>query len=79
MRDTLKIECLMEALDAYGEAAANERRAREEYEGYSWGYFGRGYIEAKESAAEKVQEHLAAFADGRVKATLGALLEQSNV
>lgn len=58
MRDTLKIECLLEALENYMEARHEHDKARDEYTGYSWGYYGRDYIEKKEKAAEVFQEKL---------------------
>jgi hypothetical protein len=68
MRDTLKIECLIEALDRYWDAKREEEEARAQYEGRSWGYFGRSYVDAKESAAEEIQKRLDEYIDGRIAA-----------
>ena len=68
MRDTLKIECLIEALDRYWDAKREEEEERERYEGRSWGYFGRHLIEAKEDAAEDIQKRLDEYIDARIAA-----------
>lgn len=70
MRDTLNIECLIQALDQYMAASREEAEAREKYEGPSWGYFGRDYIETKEKAAEEVQKRLDQYIDARIEAKI---------
>jgi len=77
MRDTLKIECLLEAMDSYASASTEERTAREAYDGYSWGYYGYRYIEAKERAAEEVQKHLRAFIAEEIAAAMGGKDDRS--
>jgi hypothetical protein len=68
MRDTLKIECLIEAMDRYWDAKREEEEARANYHGPSWGYFGRSYVDAKESAAEEIQKRLDEYIDARIAA-----------
>lgn len=71
MRDTLRIECLLEAIQNYSVASGEERKARESYDGYSWGYHGHRFIEAKERAAEEVDKHLNEIIAIAVKRQLG--------
>jgi hypothetical protein len=70
MRDTLKIECLIEALDRYWDAKQEEEDARARYGGPSWGYFGRSYVDAKDRAAEEIQKRLDEYVDARISAAL---------
>jgi len=56
MLDTLNIECLLEAIDDYVEASAEERSERDRYDVYSWGYHGSPFIERKARCAARVKE-----------------------
>jgi hypothetical protein len=67
MIDTLRIECLVQALENYMDTYHQEQVARLNYDGPSWGYFGRAMIEAKELAAFEVQNRLDDYVDGRVR------------
>lgn len=76
MRDTLKTECLMEAFERYYQAKAVEKREREAYTGYSWGYYGYDYIRAVELAAEEVQTQLANLVGAEVQKALKNILKE---
>lgn len=56
MRDSLPLRCLAEALLRLVAAQQEEDKAQAEYEGYSWGYFGREYIEATERAVDEFDQ-----------------------
>lgn len=73
MRDTLSIESLIEALGNYTSACREEAEARERYDGPSWGYAGRYYIEARERAADDVQTYLNQYIDSRVALAISVL------
>ena len=69
MKDTLPIRCLVEALQDVIEAEHEEREARDRYTeggGYSWGYHGQSYIEAREKAAEAFGKRLDEYIDARI-------------
>ena len=57
-KSPLSIDAVMAAMADYAEASAEERKARAEYAGYSWGYHGYNYIEAVNKAKERAQEAL---------------------
>lgn len=65
-KDYSEIRCLAEAIGNLTEAQAEERKAREEYEGSSWGYFGQSYFEAIDRAAEELTTRLNEYIDSRV-------------
>lgn len=66
--DTLEISCLIEALRNLNEATEAERKARDEYDGPSWGYYGHHVIETKEKAEQEFKERLDAYIDARIRA-----------
>lgn len=70
MIDTLEIECLMQAISEYDEARQEERQACTNYDGYSWGYHGASFIQAREKAAEDVQNRLNKIIDERIEERL---------
>ena len=49
--DTLKYEYLIHALQEAIEAKVEHDKARDAYDGYSWGYFGHSYVEKMEDKA----------------------------
>lgn len=73
MRDTLAIECLVQALGDYVDRAREcdtERNRFHEGGGTSWGYFGHSVIQRKEQAAEEFQKRLDQYIDEKIKAAL---------
>jgi len=72
MKDDSKIQCLVESIGRLSEAQIEERKAREQYQGDSWQYFGQSYFEAIDRAAEELQKRLDEYIDKRVRnITLG--------
>lgn len=64
--DTLEIECLVQALDRYTEAAAEVKKSRDESDNPSWEYFSRHLIDAKNDAASDFGERLNEYIDKRI-------------
>lgn len=75
-KDHSEIRCLVEAIGNLTEAQANERKARDEYEGSSWGYFGQSYFEAIDRASEELTTRLNEYIDGRVSQRVAQLEEE---
>ena len=69
MRDTQQMECLVQAMHEAMDAYLTEKKARDEYAGCSWDYFGRSLIEAREWAAEEFGKRLEAYIDARIAAS----------
>ncbi len=69
--DTLKYECLLQAGQEFFAAAQEERSARERFSGYSWGYYGRDLIDAKDRAAGEFRDRLRELIRAEVKAVIG--------
>jgi len=61
------------------EARAKERRAFEEYGGYSWGYVGAYLIEAAQKAESTADDALTKFVDARIAAALHALTVKNDL
>lgn len=72
IKDTLTVRCLVEAFQEAAEAERQEKEARENYDGYSWGYHGHRFIERRERAAEKLQRIFDEYIDQRIEAATGA-------
>lgn len=72
VKNTQDIECLGQALQNYIEAKREHDKARDEYEGYSWGYHGRFLVVAMENAADEFGNRLTALIDNRVSEALDA-------
>ena len=70
MRNTLAIECIGQALENYMEAKHRHDKARDEYQGYSWGYHGGHYVQAMEDAAEDFQKRLDSYIEEKVQAAI---------
>ncbi len=75
VNDTLAIECLLQAADDYADARREHDEARDAYTGYSWGYYGRHLVEAKEKAAAEFMVRLNAYVDARVAAAFAVRAE----
>ena len=73
VRDTLEIECVVQALQNYLEAKQAHDEARNQYDGYSWGYYGRHYVERMEEHADDFGARLNALIESRVVAKLTEL------
>lgn len=70
MRNTLEIECLGQALENYMDAKQAHDKARDSYDGPSWGYYGYPYVEKMEDAAEDFQNRLDKYIDEKVAQAL---------
>lgn len=70
MRNTLEIECLGQALENYMSAKTAHDKARDSYEGYSWGYHGHSFVQAMEDAAEDFQNRLDKYISEKVAQAL---------
>jgi len=70
MRNTLEIECLGQALENYMGAKHSHDKARDQYEGYSWGYYGYSFVKAMEDAAEDFQKRLDAYIEQKVQSAI---------
>lgn len=68
--DRIDVQAIVQAMQDYADARAEHEKARNEYEGYSWGYHGSGYINAMDRAAVEFGNRLDAYVDGRIKAAL---------
>lgn len=68
--DSLEIECLIQALQNAVEAKVTHDRERDSYDDYSWGYYGRGYVDDMEKAADEFGNRLNALIDARIQAAL---------
>lgn len=74
IRDTLKSECVLDAIEQYMDAKLAHDKARDAHEeegGYSWGYHGHNYIRRKEEAAEAFDKALMTLLDARLKSPKG--------
>lgn len=70
VKNTLEVECLIQALQNVLEAKAEHDKARDAYEGYSWGYYGRSFVEDVEVAADEFGKRLAALIEKKVTEAL---------
>ena len=70
MRDTLKCECLVQALEDVVAARREHDEARDNYDGYSWGYFGHSYVKRMEDAAEEFEKRLNDYVKQQVLSVL---------
>ena len=57
-RDTLKIECFLQAIEEYFDAKRECDKARDEYDGRSWGYYGSHLIDSVAEKAAEVEDSL---------------------
>ena len=71
MRNTLDIECLVQAFQNAVKAKSEHDKARDEYGGYSWGYYGRNYVVAMEDAAEELQKRLDDYIEKKIDERIG--------
>ena len=66
LRDTQEIECLIESMLRAVKSRMAHDKARDKYDGYSWGGHGRDLVERMEKDAEQFAQHLDAYIDKRV-------------
>ena len=66
----LSIYAVMAAMTNYAEASASETKARNAYNGYSWGWVGQDYIEATEKAKEAAESVLEQYIEACVEKAL---------
>jgi uncharacterized protein YdiU (UPF0061 family) len=77
-KDTLTIECLVQSLQNVIEAKTEHDKARDDYDGYSWGYHGRYLVDAMENAARDFEERLETYIDQAIQRRLGSLSNKSD-
>lgn len=58
VKNTIDIECLVQALQNVISAKNEHDKARDNYDGYSWGYYGWSYVQRMESAADEFGKRL---------------------
>lgn len=71
--DTLGIEVLVQKLTDYMDARREHDEAYQEFVdggGYSWGYYGRSYVDRYETRARAFGDALESFIDARVAKAL---------
>lgn len=66
LRDTQEIECLIESMMRAVKSRMEHDKARDKYDGYSWGWHGRDSVERMERDAAQFAQHLDAYIDKRV-------------
>ena len=71
MTDTQNAECLIQAFIDAATAQTELNRAREEFAGTSFDYFGRAQIEEAQNLAQRAADMLAAFIDERIERAKG--------
>lgn len=72
-KDTLAIECLVQSLQNVIEAKTAHDKARDDYDGYSWGYHGQSYVNSMENAARDFEERLENYIDQAIQRRLDSL------
>ena len=70
VKNTLEMECLIQALQNAVAAKIEHDTARAAYDGYSWGYHGRSLVEAMENAAQELSERLDTLIEKKVAEAL---------
>ena len=70
---TCDLSDLFKSLEAYLEAKRDHDTARDQYEGYSWDYFGQAYRQRLNEAALTAETRLADFIDQRITKLLSTL------
>lgn len=64
--NTLDVECLIQSLTSYLDAKTAHDKARDEYQGYSWGYHGHNYVVACEETAADFAKRLDALIEAKL-------------
>lgn len=72
MKDTLTIDCLIQAIFEAGDARAELTRARYAYTGYSFDYFYHSEIKRADDLAARAGELLNNYIDLRIEQKTGA-------
>jgi hypothetical protein len=67
--DTLEIECIIDSI-RYSNAKASHDKARDNYDGHSWGYHGYYFIEKVDKAAQVVKDRLEEYINSKVEEIL---------
>lgn len=70
VKNTLEVECLIQALENALKARIDHDTARDEYGGYSWGYHGRPLVDAMENAADEFGTRLTSLIEKKVAEAL---------
>ena len=58
---------LMQAMQRWMDAKGEHDIAYSKFEGFSWDYYGKNFIEAVEDAEKDVEENLQKYVDARIK------------
>jgi hypothetical protein len=66
VKNTIEVECLIQSLQNAMEAKMEHDKAYDSFNGYSWGYHGRLFIEAKENAADEFGKRLDTLIEKKV-------------
>ena len=66
---------LHEAIQEWYEASAEYDREFYCYDGYSWGWVGREYIDRRQNAAENIEKTLNDLIDSRVSIKIEKLIK----
>lgn len=70
------VDSLIESLESAISASVTERKAREEYSGYEWGYHGHYEIKERDEAVSAFAEGLNQYIDHRVNKILDERLKK---
>lgn len=70
MDTRLNVGAVMSAMTAYAQAQKRHDEAYENYDGYSWGYYGASYLRAVEAAEEEAQKVLDEYIDLKIAQAL---------
>ena len=76
MKNTLEVECLIQALQKVLEAKIEHDKERDGCDGYSWGYYGQRFVDSMENAADEFGSRLDALIEKKVTEALDR--ERSN-
>ncbi len=70
MNNEFSVKGLAEALDEYMQAKHKHDKARDAYDGYSWGYAGRDEINRMDAALDAFNVKLDEFIENKVNSVL---------
>jgi hypothetical protein len=68
--EPLTIDDVLSALDSYTEAKIEHDTGRDNYDGYSWGYWGHALIERMNKYKKEFGETLDKYIDQRIERKL---------
>lgn len=77
IKNTIEVECFIQSLENLTTAKVAHDKARDSYEGYSWGYHGRSYVEDVEKAAEEFNTRLSLLIDSMVNSSIESKVKEA--